>query len=258
MLNRLPSPVRRVVRAAGFAAVTGTLLSAYAARDAFTDAAEKDALRDAWVKRWSRSLLRLFGVSVEVYGDIAPPRAGRLVVANHRGATDIGILLGVFGGHMVSRADLSRWPLVGAAARRTGTVFVDRDDAASGATAIRIIRQLLKSGQTVILVPEGTTFDGDLDRPFLPGAFVAALRTGAEILPVGLAYQRGSGAAFVEESFLAHLSRMAAADPTRVALSVGEPLSISPRARAHDLRDAAHRAVQALVYDARVRCDGRG
>ena len=59
------------------------------------------------------------------------------------------------------------------------------------------------AGQTVIVFPEGTTFAGDEVRPFHAGAFVAALRTGAEIVPVGLAYQRGSGAAFVDESFLA-------------------------------------------------------
>ncbi len=258
LLTLLPPPVRRVVRAAGFAGLTSGLIAAYAARDAITDDANKDALRDAWTKRWATSLLRLFGVSVEIYGALPPSAGGRLVVANHRSTIDIGIMLQTFGGHMVSREDLSAWPIVGHAARRVGTVFVDRDDAASGANAIREMRQLLKAGQTVNLFPEGTTFEGDVVRPFHPGAFVAALRTGATILPVGVAYARGSGAAFVNESFLAHLSRMAGAPPTRVAVCIGAPLPISPRARSHELRDAAHAAVQELVSDARVRCDGSG
>jgi 1-acyl-sn-glycerol-3-phosphate acyltransferase len=258
VLTRLPAPIRRVVRAAGFAAVTGAMLPAYAARDAVSREGEKAALRDAWVRRWSGALLRLFAVELEIYGDVPArrPGVGRLVVSNHRGAIDIGILLRTFGGHMVSRADLSGWPLVGAAARKVGTIFVDREDAASGATAIRAIRQVLKAGHTVCIFPEGTTFDGDLVRPFHSGAFVAALRTGAEVLPVGLAYARGSSAAFVQESFMKHVSRVAGAPRTRVAASVGAPFVVSDRARAAELRDRVRAEVQALVNDARYRCDG--
>jgi 1-acyl-sn-glycerol-3-phosphate acyltransferase len=258
MVTKMPARIRRVVRAAGFAAVTGVMLPAYAARDAMTKGRARIPLRDRWVQRWSRALLRLFAIELEVYGLIAPVRHGhgRLVVSNHRSAIDIGIMLSTFGGHMVSRADLSAWPLVGAAARKAGTVFVDREDAASGATAIRVIRQLLKDGETVCIFPEGTTFEGDDVRPFHPGAFVAALRTRADVIPVGLAYARGSEAAFVNETFLAHLSRMAQAPSTRVAACVGAPIVIPDRARAADLRDRVHAAVQELVLEARVRCEG--
>lgn len=258
LVSRLPTPLRRVVRAAGFAGLTGGLVAAYAAEARLRGDLGGDALRDAWVKRWASSLLRLFGVSVEVYGALPHGPGGRLVVANHRSTIDIGVMLKTFGGHMVSRADLSKWPVVGRAARRVGTVFVDREDAASGATAIREMRQLLKGGATVNLFPEGTTFDGDLVRPFHPGAFVAAMRTGASVVPVGLAYARGSSAAFVNESFPAHLARMAGGPPTRVVVCIGAPVSIGPRARAQELRDAARAAVQARVNEARVRCDGSG
>jgi 1-acyl-sn-glycerol-3-phosphate acyltransferase len=258
MVNKLPAPLRRVVRATGFLAITGVMLPAYAARDAMSDDERKSALRDRWVRRWARSLLRLFAIELEIYGDLPArePGLGRLVVSNHRSAIDIGIMLSTFGGHMVSRADLSAWPLVGAAARKAGTVFVDREDASSGASAIRIIRQLLKQGETVSIFPEGTTFEGDVVRPFHPGAFVAALRTRASVIPVGLAYARGSGAAFVNETFLAHLSRMAQAPRTRVAACVGAPIVVSDRARAADLRDRVHEAVQELVLEARRRCEG--
>jgi 1-acyl-sn-glycerol-3-phosphate acyltransferase len=256
MVKRLPPPLRRAVRASGFAAVTGAMLAAYAARDAIEPEDGREDLRDRWTRRWSHALLRLFAIRLEVYGKVPPPTRGRLVVANHRSTIDVGVLLQVFGGHMVSRADLSSWPLVGAAARRTGTIFVDREDAASGASAIREIRQLLKDGGTVNIFPEGTTFEGDKVRPFHPGAFVAALRTRSEIVPVGLAYAHGSGAAFVNETFIAHLSRLAASGPSRVAMCIGDPLVIGDRARSHELRDSAHRSVEALVREARRRLEG--
>ncbi|MBV9945614.1 MAG: 1-acyl-sn-glycerol-3-phosphate acyltransferase, partial [Myxococcales bacterium] len=161
-----------------------------------------------------------------------------------------------FGGHMVSRADLARWPLVGVAARSVGTVFVDRADAVSGANAVRTIRTLLTRGSTVVVFPEGTTFLGDELRPFHAGAFVAAQRSGAEIVPVGIAYQSGSGAAFVNESFGAHLARMAAAEPSCVAMCTGEPIAVLPAVRASELRERTHAEVQRLVHEARKIVDG--
>jgi 1-acyl-sn-glycerol-3-phosphate acyltransferase len=248
-------PLRRAARTAGFVAVTGAMLPAYAARDVFASDADRDRVRDRWLRRWSAALLDLFAIRVDASGDAAGHGRGRLVVANHRSAIDIAILLRAFGGHMVSRADIGGWPVIGVAARKVGTVFVDRQSAFSGANAIRAIRTLLKEGRTVCIFPEGTTFADDDLRPFHVGAFVAALRTRAAVLPVGLAYEAGSGAAFFGESFLQHLARMAGAEPTRVAMCVGEPIVVEDRARAADVRDRAHAAVQALVTRARLRVD---
>lgn len=247
--------LRRAARVAGFASVTAAMLPAYAVRDAVAAPGARDALRDRWIGAWCDALLRIFAVDVTVRGDVARARGARLVIANHRSTIDIAVLLRVFGGHMMSRADLSKWPLIGAAARKVGTVFVDRSDAVSGATAVRAARQLLDEGRTIIVFAEGTTFSDDVVRPFHGGAFVAAAGTGAEIVPVGLAYPRGSGAAFVDESFPQHLSRMAMADPTRVVMSVGAPIVAGERVRAAKLREATQAAVQALVDDARVACD---
>jgi 1-acyl-sn-glycerol-3-phosphate acyltransferase len=245
---------------AGFAGITGALLPAYITRDKLTPSAKKREVRDRWVARWSGSLLRLFSIEV-TYASVAGHPAssassGRLVVSNHRSALDIGILLQRFGGHMVSRADLSRWPLVGPAARSVGTVFVDRSDKVSGASTIRAMRSLLKEGDTVLVFPEGTTFEGDTVRPFQAGAFAGVAGAGAVIVPVGIAYQTGSQAAFVGESFTQHLTRMAGADATRVVVRVGEPFSPPEKARAGEVAELARIAVQALVEQARRDVDG--
>jgi 1-acyl-sn-glycerol-3-phosphate acyltransferase len=242
---------RRAARVAGFGAVTATLLPAYAMRDAMSRPEDRGALRDRWVARWCDALLALFAVKVEAHGVTRAPGA-RMIVANHRSTIDIAVLLRSFGGRVVSRADLSGWPLIGVAARKVGTVFVDRKDAQSGASAVRAMRTLLERGETVIVFAEGTTFSDDEVRPFHGGAFVAAAGTGAEIVPVGLAYPRGSGAAFVNETFPQHLARMAAADPTRVVLIAGAPIIAAPKVRSTKLRDETHAAVQSLVHEARA------
>ncbi len=256
---------RKAVRIGGFAGITAGMLPVYAARDRLTRPEHRTEVRDRWLARWSGSLLRLFGVEVDYRGASAAARTpgdeqeprGRLVVANHRSALDVGILLQRFGGHMVSRGDLARWPLVGAAARSVGTVFVDRASAASGASTIRVVRALLKRGETVLVFPEGTTFEGDTVRPFQAGAFIGALRTNARIVPVGIAYQTGSGAAFVGESFTQHLARMAGAGATRVVVRTGEAIDIQEGSRAADVAKAAEKAVQELVAMARREVDQR-
>jgi lyso-ornithine lipid O-acyltransferase len=217
---------------------------------------QKDAVREAWVKRWARTLLDLFSVEIDIVGALPSrvPSRGRVVIANHRSTIDVGILLATFGGTMVSRGDLARWPLVGAAARSVGTVFVDRTDAKSGAFTIRAIQKHLEAGRSVGIFPEGTTFEGDEVRPFYAGAFVAAVRAGAEILPVGLAYPRASGAAFVGETFPVHLGRLARSDGTRMAVAVGEPFDVSRRERPHEVAARAREAVRSLVSAARTRC----
>jgi 1-acyl-sn-glycerol-3-phosphate acyltransferase len=263
--------VRRAARVAGFGALTALMLAALLARERMVSADARGGLRQRWVGAWCSALLGMFGVRVLVQFagsnqarkrttgrgpvPILRPGRGHLIVANHRSTADILVLLRAFGGHMVSRADVAHWPLVGLAARSVGTVFVNRADAVSGANAVRLIRTLLSRASTVIVFPEGTTFTGDEVRPFHAGALVAALRSGADVVPVGLAYATGSGAAFVNESFGAHLARMAAAEPSNVAMCVGEPIAIAQDARAAELRDRARAYVQQLVHDARKLVD---
>jgi 1-acyl-sn-glycerol-3-phosphate acyltransferase len=249
---------RQVGRASGFISITAAMLPAFLARMASTPDAERDAVRDAWVGRWARVLLRLFGIEVVVDGSIPVPThgrgRGRLVVTNHRSAIDVGVVLSTFGGVMVSRADLATWPVLGAAARAVGTVFVDRSSAKSGAATIRMVQKLLEEGQTINLFPEGTTFDGDEVRPFHGGAFVSAVRAEAEILPAAIAYPKASGAAFVDETFLAHLGRMSKAGRTRMVVAVGTPFVARKSDRASDVTKRAQSEVQALVARARARC----
>ncbi len=210
---------------------------------------ERDALYQAWMKNWAKGLLKVFGVDAR-YVNAAPtitPRA-RLVVANHRSPLDITLMLATFGGSVLSRADLKDWPVLGHAAKSADTIFVDREDARSGVSAIREIRRRLERGRTVIAFPEGGTFAGDEVQPFREGVFAAMRGLTVEVIPVGIAYD--PGVEFFNETFMQHLKRVAARPITRVGLCFGEPRIASQSRR--ELVASLQGEVQALTHRARA------
>ena len=192
------------VRAAGLGAVTLGALGVEQVHEGLSPEDERHQVFQWHMRRWARALMHVFGVETLVQGEVARPTGARLVVANHRSPLDITALLGLFGGCVLSRADLADWPVLGVAARKAGTIFVDRSDGASGARAIRNIRARLKDGHTVIVFPEGGSFAGDEVRPLKGGAFAAIRGLDVEIVPVGIAYN--PGVEFVNETFGRRLS----------------------------------------------------
>jgi 1-acyl-sn-glycerol-3-phosphate acyltransferase len=140
------------------------------------------------------------------------------------------------------------------AARRAGTIFVDRDHAGSGASAIRAIRRRLQDGASILVFPEGGTFSGDQVRPFRAGAFAALRGIDVEIVPVGLAYDPGSE--FVDETFVEHVLRVARRPVTRCVVHIGTPQMAG--GRANDLASQLRAEVQALVDQARAHWQSLG
>ncbi|HEX6243699.1 MAG TPA: hypothetical protein VFZ61_22450, partial [Polyangiales bacterium] len=85
-------------------------------------------------------------------------------------------------------------------------------------------------------------------RPFKPGAFTALRNLDAQIVPVGLAYD--PGAEFVDESFVAHVLRVAQRPRTRCVVAIGAP--VPALGKPHELAEAMHDQVQRLVHAARA------
>ncbi len=256
-------PIRAPLRTAGFIGLTFGLLAGFEAERALArDDHARDDVTYKWMARYGHGLLRLYGLEVtargayvEAEGGRYPARdaagRGRLFVMNHRSMLDIFVNLAFLEANIVSRADLSGWPVIGLAARRVGTLFVDRKSKQSGAAVINAICGAVERGRAVMVYPEGTTFSGDEVRPFRAGAFLAAQRTGAEIVPVGIAYE-GDAASFGDEPFVKHLLRVSSARRTRVGLEIGEPIR-ADRMDVDAVRALTQERVQALVHEARAR-----
>lgn len=214
-----------------------------------------------WLPRWAWSGLRIFRVNVLPDGALYQPRQlvpgrddagrGRIFIANHRSAVDIPVLLSLVDAHCISRGDLANWPIIGRGARAVGTLFVDRTSRRSGAAVLKEVARAVENGEGVAMFPEGTSFAGDEVRPFHNGAFNAARRSNAQIVPIGLAYS-DEAAYFVNMSFLDHAKRLSTARSMEVAVEFGEPIDFDGAATV-DVIKLARERVQELVNRARAR-----
>lgn len=245
---------RSGARALGMGTLTLSMLAGVRVHEWMSAPEARKPVFQRWMKAWARSLLWLFGVHPTWHGVRPEPAKGaRLVVSNHRSPLDILLLLEQFGGVVLSRADLANWPILGPAARKAETIFVDRDSTVSGVLAVRALRDRLTTEHTVIVFPEGTTLAGDGVGPFQQGAFAAARGLPVEVIPVGIAYPEGSE--FLDESFVQHMTRMARRPRTEVACVIGEPRPM-PSAR-KGISEQLRQDVQELVQRARRELDAR-
>jgi 1-acyl-sn-glycerol-3-phosphate acyltransferase len=109
-------------------------------------------------------------------------------VANHQGAFDVFLMYGFLGVSVkwMMKIGLAKIPLVGAACRAAGFIFVDNSTPRAAQRSIIEAERRLKQGDSLIVFPEGSrTSDGKMHR-FLKGAFRVALDLNLPIVPVTL------------------------------------------------------------------------
>lgn len=120
-----------------------------------------------------------------------PPDEAVLLVSNHQGEFDIPILLGHSGRPLgfVAKKELEKIPLVSTWMRLMPCVFLDRADRRRQVQQVRDTIDILRSGQSMVIFPEGTRSGSDEMGPFAKGSLNIAEKAGVRILPVRL---RGS------------------------------------------------------------------
>ncbi|MCE0764030.1 1-acyl-sn-glycerol-3-phosphate acyltransferase [Pseudonocardia kujensis] len=137
--------------------------------------------------RLFRAVLRAAGVRLRIRGTTyghGDGHGGVLVVANHLSWIDVVALGAVAPVRMIAKREVADWPLIGAIARRTGALFVDRAGLRGLPDVVAGTAAALRAGTTVGVFPEGTTWCGSASGPFRRAPFQAALDAGRPVRPV--------------------------------------------------------------------------
>jgi 1-acyl-sn-glycerol-3-phosphate acyltransferase len=163
--------------------------------------------RLAAVRGWFGAIFRATGARLEVHAPdgargFGAPGHGLLVTCNHVSWLDIVALNAVQPLRMVAKREIRTWPLIGPLATRAGTLYVDRERLSALPDAVTALTEALRSGSTVGVFPEGTTWCGLASGRYRPAAFQAALDAGVPVRPVVLRYRLADGTATTGPAFV--------------------------------------------------------
>ena len=193
--------------------------------------------RRALLRAWMRFTFRLLGIRLTVTGLNRVPAGPCILAPNHSSYIDALVTAAAFPprfGFVVKR-ELTRNPILNPLLLRLGAVFVERFDPEQSLADTASVVTAVKSGDSMIIFPEGTFRRAPGLLPFKMGAFVTACQNAVPLLPVAI---RGSRSVLRDKSWM----------PRRLPISVeiGEPIvpSGSDWAAAVKLREATRAEIQ--------------
>lgn len=141
---------------------------------------------DARLDEWCRVAAWLADMRIGVSGtEHIDPAQTYVVMSNHQSNYDIFTMYFAYPAtlRMVAKIEMRKIPLLGRAMEAAEFIFVDRRDNQRARESLQIARDLMESGVSVWIAPEGTrSRTGHLGR-FKKGGFMLALQAGVPILP---------------------------------------------------------------------------
>ncbi len=212
--------------------------------------------------RFARLVLRGLGIRVTLRtaGRHRAPNRSCLIVANHVSYTDILVLASLRPVVFITSVELKRTFPLGMLAWFGGSIFVERRNPAGLKREIGDIARTLGDGHSVVLFPEGTTFNGDTVHPFKNSLFTAALSTATPVLPVCIRYRRVNGKRINERSrnalyyyggttFADHVPRLLALRSVHVECVALAPIETRPGMDRKDLALRCHGVIKAAYHE---------
>jgi 1-acyl-sn-glycerol-3-phosphate acyltransferase len=151
----------------------------------FTDTRRVDRL----IKAMCKAVPLLAGIRVEVLGkEVIDPRAAYVYVVNHVNLFDMFAIYQAIPQYTRSLelAEHFDWPLFGQFISAAGQIPVDPKDKRVTAKGLRKAAEMLRAGDSLVVLPEGErTLDGSVGRFYL-GAFRLAIQTQKPVIPMAI------------------------------------------------------------------------
>lgn len=169
-----------------------------------------------------RLLHRILGSKITMYGK--EPEISGLIISNHRSYFDPLVILRNILAYPIAKKEVASWPLIGAACKTTGVIFVDRENKEQRVKTRNKVRLVLENGFSILNTPEGTTHIEPTTITFKPGAFVLAAQLGVPVIPVAIDYKNISDAWIGDDTFIPHFLRCFGKWKTEIKVSYLNPI----------------------------------
>ncbi|MCJ7856906.1 1-acyl-sn-glycerol-3-phosphate acyltransferase [Lachnospiraceae bacterium NSJ-143] len=140
-----------------------------------------------FVKDWSQKRLNDTGCHIFVHGaENIPENQNVLFVSNHQSNLDFVLLLAKLNKPVgfIAKVELEKIPLLRDWMRVINCLFMDRDDMRQQVKTIVEGINLLKSGKSMVVFPEGTRSKDGKMIDFKAGSFKLATKSKVPIVPV--------------------------------------------------------------------------
>jgi 1-acyl-sn-glycerol-3-phosphate acyltransferase len=205
------------------------------------------ARRNDYVARWSRQLLGICRVEVELAPGV-PALEHAMIVANHVSWLDIFVINSLLPSRFVAKSEIRSWPVLGWLVAQAGTVFIARGNRRDLRHIFKGLVHSLQAGERVAFFPEGTTAAQGSLLPFHANLFEAAIDARVKVQPYALVYVDAKGvphpaADYIGDmTFAQSLIDILSAPPMCARLTCLAPLEGAGSHR-RELAEAAHAAI---------------
>ncbi|GMQ56054.1 lysophospholipid acyltransferase family protein [Vallitalea sediminicola] len=167
-----------------------------------------------------RGIMFFTGSKVTISGIENIPDETVLFVGNHRSIFDVVLLIKVinrpFG--FIGKKELTKIPYLNLLLKLTGGLFLDRNNFREGLKIILAGIEMLKSGLSMLIFPEGTrNKESEEPLPFKQGSLKLAEKANVPIVPFGI---KGTDNIYENNNGLT-------VKPARVKINFGKPILLS-------------------------------
>lgn len=143
---------------------------------------------DYLLKTMAKTVPASLGIKVKVKGGDKLGAGPHVYVSNHVNIFDMFVLYGSIPEYTraLEHIDHFSWPLIGPLLAAAGQIPVDPKDARRTAKGLKAATEMLRRGESLTVLPEGSrTLDGSVG-PFFEGAFRVAIKTGTPVVPIAI------------------------------------------------------------------------
>jgi 1-acyl-sn-glycerol-3-phosphate acyltransferase len=196
---------------------------------------------DLRLAAWSHAIVERAHIRLEVDGrEHAAPGESFVLMSNHQSLYDVPVVYQALARRirMVAKKELFQVPVWGRAMQRAGFISLDRANRERSRDTLLASADVLHTGTSIWIAPEGTRSKTGVLGEFRKGGFHLALQSGCRILPISIA---GTRAVLPAKS--AHVT-----DGCSVRVVLHPP--IDPRPFGEERRDELIAAVRQAIASA--------